>query len=624
MSGEPAERIRDGVIAYSAAALLVGATAVLRGLLDPVLHEEHPFMLFLFPVVGAASLSGWRVGLFALALGGLAGAYFFLEPRYSPLIVHPANQAGLLLYLGVGAFSVAIAESRRRLLVRSQAVAQRLGVEASAVQTAAAQDVSSRRRAEVAVADALERVRGIVEQAVDGIITIDERGIVESVNPAAERMFDYTAEELIGRNVSMLMPSPYRDEHDGYLANYLETGKAAIIGIGREVRGRRRNGEVFPLDLSVSEVQLAQGRLFTGLVRDVTERRMAEEALRLRDRAIQAVSQGILITDPNLADNPIIFASRGFEQITGYAAAEVYGRNCRFLQGAGTDRHAIATLHEAIATGRECAVEMLNYKKDGSPFWNSLSITPIREGGRVTHFVGITMDVTDRRRLETQLRQAQKMEAIGQLAGGVSHDFNNLLTVINGYSEMLLEQLPPDAPSRVAVSAILQAGERAAGLTTQLLAFSRQAVLEPRVVDPNAVVAETGKMLQRLIGEDVFLSTALAPGVSRVNVDPGQLVQVLMNLAVNARDAMPQGGKLTIETRNVELSGDEVQRRFELRSGPYVLLSVSDTGTGIADEVKSRVFEPFFTTKEQGKGTGLGLATVYGIVKQSGGSIDFY
>jgi nitrogen-specific signal transduction histidine kinase len=242
----------------------------------------------------------------------------------------------------------------------------------------------------------------------------------------------------------------------------------------------------------------------------------------------------------------------------------------------------------------------------------------------VEYFNVLVEDITERKLLEAQLRQAQKMEAVGRLAGGIAHDFNNLLTAITGYADLALSDLREGDPMRQDMEEILRAAHRAAELTRQLLAFSRQQVLAPRVLDLNEVVQSVDKMLRRLVGEDVELLSVLAPGLGHVKADPGQLEQVIVNLAVNARDAMPTGGKLTIETADAELAETRVRDLAAVPAGRYVMLAITDSGTGMDEETKARIFEPFFTTKEQGKGTGLGLATVYGIVKQSGGFIWLY
>jgi PAS domain S-box-containing protein len=359
-----------------------------------------------------------------------------------------------------------------------------------------------------------------------------------------------------------------------------------------------------------------------GTAMDITERKQAEEALRLRERAMEAFVQGVCVTDPSRPDNPIIYVNRAFEPMTGYPPGDSLGRNPRFLQGPNTDPSAVAEIRTAIREERPCLVELLNYRSDGTAFWNALSLAPIHDrSGKLTHWVGVLTDVTPFKRLEAQFLQAQKMEAVGQLAGGVAHDFNNLLTIITGYSDLVLAGLDRCDDMRGMIEEIHKAGERAAALTRQLLAFSRKQVLQPRVLDLNDLVVDVQKMLGRLIGEDIQLFTTLSPSLGRVKADPGQIEQILVNLAVDARDAMPDGGELVVETSDVMVDAALTRDTPELRPGRYTVLSFTDTGCGMDKQTLDRIFEPFFTTKGQGRGTGLGLATVYGIVKQSGGYV---
>ncbi len=279
----------------------------------------------------------------------------------------------------------------------------------------------------------------------------------------------------------------------------------------------------------------------------------------------------------------------------------------------------------AVATGEPWHLELEFVRPDGSHGWVvSNGVAERDPSGRVHRIRGTMQDVTDQRLLEAQLRQAQRLEAVGQLAGGIAHDFNNLLTAIRGYAELVLANLPPGDPNRPDVEQIVAAADRATGLTRQLLAFSRRQFLRPAVVDPAELVEGIAPLLRRLLGEHIEVVTAVAPGVGRIRVDPSQFEQVIVNLAVNARDAMPEGGRLHIEVANVDLDADYVARHIEATVGPHVVLTVSDTGTGMDEATKGRIFEPFFTTKPPGRGTGMGLATVYGIVKQSGGSIYVY
>ncbi|MDT5122162.1 MAG: two-component system, cell cycle sensor histidine kinase and response regulator CckA [Acidobacteriota bacterium] len=779
------------------------------------------------------------------------------------------------------------------------------------------QDITERKRAEEALRESEERYRVVAETATDVIVTIDENSTILFANGAVERVFGYAVSELLGKQITMLMPEYLRHLHKAGFSRYVETGRKHINWEAVELPGLHKSGQEIPLELSFGQFSKDGKRFFTGIARDITERKRVEQEMRKSEERYRDLVENArdIIYTHDLKGNYTSINKAG-EQITGYTREEALGLNLaqtvapEYLEKArlmvsgklNGDKETVYDLEIITKDGRKVAVEVntrlvfqddvavgvqgiardvterkraeamqhrraaqvalrsninaalaesntplrrilehcaeamvqhldaafariwtlnkdenvlelqasagmythidgpharvpvgtfkigliaeerqphitndvqsdprvsdkewaeregmiafagypltvedrlvgvvamfarrrladdtldalssvadlisqgierkraeeellqseqryrLLFELNPQPMWvfdletlsfleineaaihhygysreefltmtikdirppedvpnllaNISSITPEHEEagiwkhskkdgtlidveitaheltfyGRPAQIV-LAYDVTERKVLEEQLRQSQKLEAVGQLAGGVAHDFNNLLTVITGYSDLSLRRLDKDDPLRSNLEQIKKAGERAASLTRQLLAFSRKQVLQPKVLQLNAVVADVDKMLRRLIGEDIDVLTVLEPGLGQIKADPGQIEQVLLNLAVNARDAMPQGGKLTIETANVYLDNQYVRRHTAIQPGNYVMLAVSDTGCGIDVETQARMFEPFFTTKEQGKGTGLGLSTVYGIVKQSGGHLWVY
>jgi PAS domain S-box-containing protein len=607
-------------------------------------------------------------------------------------------------------------------------------------------DITERKRQEEALHESEERYRTVTETASEAIITIDEQSKILFVNPAAELTFGYSSEEMLGQELTMLMPGYLRHLHRAGLKRYAADGERHIAWHGTELPGLHKSGAEIPLEISFGEFIRNGRRFFTGICRDITDRKQAD-AERERLAAIVASSQEAIIS---IVDDRIASWNAGAEKMYGYTEAEAVGQHISMLLPPERFDELERIRGKLQRNERIEYLETERLRKDGSCVDVSVSVSPIKDdagraigaatiarditerkrierelkrseerysdlvenahdiiythdlqgnytsvnkaGERITGYTkeetlkmnlaqavapesieyarrmmreklegegetvyeleiiakdgrrvaievntrliyqdgvpvgvqGIGRDITERKQLEQQLRQSQKLEAIGQLAGGIAHDFNNLLTAIIGYSDLLLRQLGTDERFRADVEEISAAGKRAAVLTNQLLAFSRRQVLQPVVLNLNDVVVNIERMLRRLIGEDIDIETVTEEGLGLTKIDQGQCEQILMNLAVNARDAMPNGGKLTIETANVDLDETYTRHHPEIVPGRYVLLAVSDTGTGIDPETQSHIFEPFFTTKDQGKGTGLGLSTVYGIVRQSGGHIWVY
>ena len=608
----------DVVISDLLMPVMDGYTLVCHWRADPRL-QRIPFLVY------TATYTEPKDERLAKALGADAFMIKPAEPEMLMALVREvlaqAHDGTLASASTLGFDDLVLLKQYNEVLVRK--LEQKI-VETDTINRALREEIVQRRSAEAEARESEERFRTTFEQVAVGIAYYDRSGRLLRVNDKFCDMTAYSREELLGMTFLELTAPEDRAESEAARLAIL-AGRQTVYSAEKQYL--TKNGTTFWCHVNSTLIKEAADtpEYFVSVLTDIMERKRSELALRLRDRAIQSVSQGIIITELGRNDNPIIYASAGFERITGYRAEEVLGRDCRFLQGAETDANTVARMREAIARREACEVEIVNYRKDGSTFWNALSLNPvIDDSGAVGHYVGVQIDTSERKLLEQLLQQSQKMEAVGQLAGGVAHDFNNLLTVISGNAGLVLDMPDVNGMVRDCVADIRAASERAAGLTQRLLGFSRRSILQPKVLDLNAAVTESMTLLRRLIGEEIELTTVLGADLNPVKVDPAQLDQVLLNLAVNARDAMPKGGRLTIETANVSLSDDYAATHLDAKSGPHVLLAMTDTGCGMPREIMDRIFEPFFTTKEVGKGTGLGLSMVLGIVQQSGGCINVY
>lgn len=473
-----------------------------------------------------------------------------------------------------------------------------------------------------ALARSEARFELLFEHSPDAIFVEDLNGNVLDVNSAACELHGRSRHDLIGRNVTELVPAHQREQTQRGLAELAQRDGQVVIGKSLHADGRE-----IPVEVRVNRVEFNGQPALLLHVRDITERRQAEEQLReTESKYRQLVEQLPAITYvAEFGDGRWMFVSPQIEPLLGFTAAEWTGEKCPWLEQIHPDDrpHVLAAEARCQASGEPFAMEYRLRARDGRVVWFSDHSIVVRDGAGQAHYLhGVMFDITARKALEEQLLQAHKMDAIGRLAGGVAHDFNNILTTILGYSELILRRADADTRIRDNAQEIQKAADRAASLTRQLLAFSRKQTLQPQVLGLNAIVAEMDKMLRRLISETIHLDLRVDANLWRTTADPGQIQQVIMNLAVNARDAMPSGGALTIETANVILDEHYVREHTDACAGEHVLLAISDTGSGIIAEVREHLFEPFFTTKDIGQGTGLGLATCYGIVKQSGGHIN--
>ncbi|MDE0056840.1 MAG: PAS domain S-box protein [Defluviicoccus sp.] len=466
-------------------------------------------------------------------------------------------------------------------------------------------------------------LRALRDTIVDGLIVIDVDKRIRSVNRAAERIFGYRAEEVVGRNVGILMPGEERAAHDAHVDRYLKTGEARIVGSGREVTGERKDGSPFPMSIYVGEMRFSGERRFLGVVRDLSESYRRDRTLRRHEEMLHGIAAnlpGSIFRGGFSPEGRISFpfVSDGLKRVFALDPAALQAEPDMLMRAIHQGDRA-AWLAALEASARELAPldhQMRVRGDDGEERWMHAIARPVRRADGGVSWSGLALDVTDRQTAQAELHQAQKMEAVGQLTGGMAHDFNNLLAVLSMDLEELEALTPPQDERRALIDEARETERLAAELTERLLAFARKQPLNPRTIEPAGLLVGTAELLHRTLGGAIRIDYSEPGERWCATVDPVQLENAVINLAINARDAMPNGGTLTIVVRNAVL--DDVA---EAPPGAYVCIEVSDTGTGMPPAVVERAFEPFFTTKKPGQGTGMGLSMVYGFVKQSSGHI---
>jgi two-component system cell cycle sensor histidine kinase/response regulator CckA len=467
---------------------------------------------------------------------------------------------------------------------------------------------------EVQLKESEARFRSLFENSQDIIYIADKNGDLLEMNPAGLSLFGYSREEILGTQSSRL----YADAHDH--KSFISRIKSRKSLKDVELKLRNKRGEkIYGLETANTMVD-KDGKMsgVQGIIRDITAKKKQEETLALLQTAIDASSEAVLISDRS---GTIVYGNPAVEAMTGYDALEIVGRNVEFLGSGVPKGEKNQHLWETVLAGNSWAGEFLNQRKDGTTYHQRAIISPVRDSeGEISHFVSIASDITLEKKLEEQMIQAAKMDSLGRLASGIAHDFNNYLTIINGYSEMLLAENENGKDSEN-LKVILQAGKNASKLVAKILGFSRRQPPAPAVLDVNANLAELERMVRRLVGDKIELRLDLDPHAGSVFIDPGQLEQVLINLVINARDAMPGGGQLHLVSQFITLDEVGAAGHPALPPGDYAAIRVQDNGTGMEPRVLAQIFEPFFTTKPAGEGTGLGLALVFGIVSQNQGIV---
>ena len=476
----------------------------------------------------------------------------------------------------------------------------------------------ARKQVRDALATSEARMHALLKAAVDGIISIDERGVIQTINPAAERLFGYEAEEVIGRNVIVLMPSPYREEHDGYLAHYLATGEKRIIGIGREVVGLRKNDTTFPMDLSVAEARLGDQRIFVGIIRDITERKRSEDTLARLAAIVESSDDAIV---GKTLDGTIVSWNGGAERMFGYSVGEVKGRHISMLAPPERPCEVPALLEKIKRGERVDHFETVRVRKDGRRIDVSVTISAIKDAaGKILGAAAIQRDITERKRANDEVRtmtqqlwQAAKLASVGELAASIAHELNNPLATVTLRVESVLTRMPADDPRRRALEIVEQEARRMGELVGNLLQFARRGDGQISTVDIRQELTKAVELIHHLLHKRLInVTQEFVQDTPVIYADRQKLRQVFLNLLTNASDALPQGGTLTLRIAPATLDNDK----------PAVLIEVADTGAGIPAENLERIMEPFFTTKEEGKGTGLGLAICRRVVQEHHGTIQ--
>jgi PAS domain S-box-containing protein len=471
------------------------------------------------------------------------------------------------------------------------------------------------------VKDREKRLYAILDNAGEGIISIDVKGVIGSFNRAAESIFGYTAMQVLGRNVSVLIPLPDRKHLDSHIKNYLATGEAKIIGVGQRLQAQHKDGHLIPVDLTVTKIRLRQEYTFIGIVRDLTKEEEKEKQLLQIWRAVEQSPVSIIITDVN---GMIEYVNPHFCQVTGYRLEEVFGANPRILKSGNTHSDTYRELWATISNGDIWRGVFQNRKRSGELFWESATICPVQDqNNEITHYIALKEDITEHREKDRMLTQAMKMEVIGRMTDGIAHDFNNLLTIILGNLQILMEDVSRNADDEKMspIADAMSAAYDGTNLIKQLLIFSRREEPDSRPMEIGTFMEELHHLLNRTIPEDIVVRLEVTKDTGTVLIDANRLESAVLNLVINARDAMPDGGELLISIDKAILLESEEVEGGNLAAGNYIFIRIADNGTGMTEDIRQQALEPFFTTKTSGSGTGLGLSMVHDLITQSGGGI---